>query len=172
VAGLGFHAFCLIRTGYPFPGGKWDVSSRCFATSNDDVKNARSYTITPQFAFIAWCLITHIDNLTFNFQFSVTLCSVSSSACGCHPFNIAFCPILSAFDLAFWRAFRCKLHIHPATTSIQPSQGVSFSHDFVLIQFQTRDRNVGKTWPPEFRPNSTPPPPPSPSSVERSYNTR
>jgi hypothetical protein len=30
-----------------------------------DVKNAWSYTFTPQYVFIAWCLVKHRDNFTF-----------------------------------------------------------------------------------------------------------
>jgi hypothetical protein len=30
-------------------------------------KNEWSYTSTPQYVFIAWCLVKHMDNITFNF---------------------------------------------------------------------------------------------------------
>jgi hypothetical protein len=30
-----------------------------------DVENAWSYTSTPQYVFMAWCLVKHKDNFTF-----------------------------------------------------------------------------------------------------------
>jgi hypothetical protein len=33
--------------------------------SSAEFKNARSYTFTPQYVFMAWCLIKHRDNFTF-----------------------------------------------------------------------------------------------------------
>jgi hypothetical protein len=33
--------------------------------SRADVKNARSYTCTPQYVFMAWYLVKHRDNFTF-----------------------------------------------------------------------------------------------------------
>jgi hypothetical protein len=42
--------------------------------SSVEVKNAWSYTSTPQYVFMAWCLVKHRDNFTF------TLISVSSSS--------------------------------------------------------------------------------------------
>jgi hypothetical protein len=33
--------------------------------SNAEVKNAWSYTSTPQYVFMAWCLVKHRDNFTF-----------------------------------------------------------------------------------------------------------
>jgi hypothetical protein len=49
-----------------FPGVKWlgceaDHSPPCSA----EVKNAWSYTSTPQYVFMAWCLVKHKDNFTF-----------------------------------------------------------------------------------------------------------
>jgi hypothetical protein len=35
--------------------------------SSAEVKNAWSCTSTPQYAFIAWCLVKHRDNFTFTF---------------------------------------------------------------------------------------------------------
>jgi hypothetical protein len=32
-----------------------------------EVKNAWSYTYTPQYAFMVWCLVKHRDNCTFTF---------------------------------------------------------------------------------------------------------
>jgi hypothetical protein len=42
--------------------------------SSAAVKNAWSYTSTPQYVFLAWCLIKHRDNLTFTFTY---LCSAN-----------------------------------------------------------------------------------------------
>jgi hypothetical protein len=33
--------------------------------SNAEVKNAWSYISTPQYVFMAWCLVKHSDNFTF-----------------------------------------------------------------------------------------------------------
>jgi hypothetical protein len=35
--------------------------------SSADVNNAWSYTFTPQYVFVAWCLVKHWDNFTFTF---------------------------------------------------------------------------------------------------------
>jgi len=32
-------------------------------------RNERIYTSTPQYAFVAWCLVKHRDNFTFTFTF-------------------------------------------------------------------------------------------------------
>jgi hypothetical protein len=32
-----------------------------------EVKNAWSYISTPQYAFMAWCLVKHRDNFTFTY---------------------------------------------------------------------------------------------------------
>jgi hypothetical protein len=37
--------------------------------SSAEVKNAWSYTSTPQYVFMAWCLVKHRDNFTFTFNF-------------------------------------------------------------------------------------------------------
>jgi hypothetical protein len=34
-----------------------------------EVKNALSYTSTPPYAFMVWCLVKHRDDFTFNFVF-------------------------------------------------------------------------------------------------------
>jgi hypothetical protein len=42
--------------------------------SSAEVKNAWSYTSTPPYVFIAWCLVKHRDNFTFyllNYSFFV-----------------------------------------------------------------------------------------------------
>jgi hypothetical protein len=36
--------------------------------SNAEVKNAWSYTSTPQYVFMAWCLVKHGDNFTFTLK--------------------------------------------------------------------------------------------------------
>jgi hypothetical protein len=35
--------------------------------ASSKVKNACSYTSTPQYIFMAWCLVKHRDNFTFTF---------------------------------------------------------------------------------------------------------
>jgi hypothetical protein len=35
-----------------------------------EVKNAWSYTSTPQYVFMAWCLVKHRDKFTFTFNSS------------------------------------------------------------------------------------------------------
>jgi hypothetical protein len=37
--------------------------------SSAEVNNAWRYTFTPQYVFIAWCLVKHRDNFTFTFTF-------------------------------------------------------------------------------------------------------
>jgi hypothetical protein len=39
--------------------------------SSAEVKNAWSYTFTPHYVFMAWCLVKHRDNFTFTFYPSV-----------------------------------------------------------------------------------------------------
>jgi hypothetical protein len=39
--------------------------------SRAEVKNVWSYTCTPQYVFMVWCLVKHRDNFTFTFIFSV-----------------------------------------------------------------------------------------------------
>jgi hypothetical protein len=41
--------------------------------SSDEVKNAWSYTATPQYAFMVSCLVKHRDNFTFYFIFLIHL---------------------------------------------------------------------------------------------------
>jgi hypothetical protein len=43
------------------PGREAGLSSPFIA----EVKNAWSYTSTPQYVFMAWCLVKHRDNFTF-----------------------------------------------------------------------------------------------------------
>jgi hypothetical protein len=45
------------------PGREADHSP----SSRAEVKNAWSYTSTPQYVFMAWCLVKHRDNFTFTF---------------------------------------------------------------------------------------------------------
>jgi hypothetical protein len=45
------------------PGGEADHSP----PSSAEVKNAWSYTSTPQYVFMAWCLVKHSDNFSFTF---------------------------------------------------------------------------------------------------------
>jgi hypothetical protein len=52
-----------LSLGVKRPGLEADHSS----PSSADVKNAWSYTFTPQYVFMAWCLVKHGDNFTFTF---------------------------------------------------------------------------------------------------------
>jgi len=58
-------------TGGSFPVGKaagawsWPLTS----VSSAEVKNAWSYTCTPLYVFMAWCLVKHRDNFTFALTF-------------------------------------------------------------------------------------------------------
>jgi hypothetical protein len=54
-------------TGVKQPGCEADHPS----LSSDDVKNAWSYTSTPPFIFMMWCLVKHRDKFTFIFMYSV-----------------------------------------------------------------------------------------------------
>jgi hypothetical protein len=40
--------------------------------SSAEVKNAWSYTSTPQYVFMAWCLVKHRDNFTFTLVYYIT----------------------------------------------------------------------------------------------------
>jgi len=56
------------------------VSSQSFFSltfSSAEVKNAWSYTSTPQYSFMAWCLAKHRDNLTF---YLLPLCYFTTSS--------------------------------------------------------------------------------------------
>jgi hypothetical protein len=35
--------------------------------SSTEIKNVWSYTFTPEYAFMAWCLVKHKDSFTFTF---------------------------------------------------------------------------------------------------------
>jgi hypothetical protein len=55
-------------TGGSFPGGKAAGGEADHSPpSSAEVKNAWSYTSTPQYVFMAWCLVKHRDNFTFTF---------------------------------------------------------------------------------------------------------
>jgi hypothetical protein len=62
--------FSLVIKG---PGREADHSP----PSSAEVKNAWSYTSTPQYVFVAWCLVKHRDNFTF-FTFTLSLSSLPS----------------------------------------------------------------------------------------------
>jgi hypothetical protein len=47
--------------------------------SSAEVKNAWSYTSTPQYAFMAWCLVKNRDNFTF---------TISQVQCSCVHFYV------------------------------------------------------------------------------------
>jgi hypothetical protein len=50
------------------PGREADYSPPTSA----EVKNAWSYTSTPQYVFMAWCLVKHRDNFTFTYVTNFT----------------------------------------------------------------------------------------------------
>jgi hypothetical protein len=50
-----------LALGVKRPGREADDSP----PSSAEVKNAWSYTFTPQYVFMAWCLVKHRDNFTF-----------------------------------------------------------------------------------------------------------
>jgi hypothetical protein len=50
-----------ISLGVEWQGRETDHSPQC----TNKVKNVRSYTSTPQYAFMAWCLVKHRDNFNF-----------------------------------------------------------------------------------------------------------
>jgi hypothetical protein len=53
-----------LSLGLKRPGREADHSP----PSSAEVKNAWSYTSTPQYVFVAWCLVKHRDNFTFTFM--------------------------------------------------------------------------------------------------------
>jgi hypothetical protein len=53
-----------LSLGVKRPGRDADHSS----PSSAEVKNAWSYTSTPQYVFIAWCLVKHRDNFTLPYK--------------------------------------------------------------------------------------------------------
>jgi hypothetical protein len=63
-----------LSLGVKRPGREADHSP----PSSSDVKNAWSYTSTPQYCFMAWCLVKHRDNFTFTFNFISYLLSLLS----------------------------------------------------------------------------------------------
>jgi hypothetical protein len=82
--GSGAHpASYPMATGGSFPGVKRPGREADNSPpSSAEVKNARSYTSTPQYVFVAWCLVKHRDNFTFTF------------AAHC---NLLHVPVLSSF---------------------------------------------------------------------------
>jgi hypothetical protein len=56
-----------LSLGVKRPGREADHSP----PSSAEVKNAWSYTSTPQYVFMAWCLVKHRDNFIFYFYYSV-----------------------------------------------------------------------------------------------------
>jgi hypothetical protein len=55
-----------LSLGFKLPGREGDNSP----PSSAKVKNAWSYNFTPQYVFVAWCLVRHKDNFTFTFTFN------------------------------------------------------------------------------------------------------
>jgi hypothetical protein len=64
-----------LSLGVKRPGREADHSP----PSSAEVKNAWSYTSTPKYVFMAWCLVKHRDNFTFTF-YLVCVCSLPSYA--------------------------------------------------------------------------------------------
>jgi hypothetical protein len=64
----------ILSLGVKWPGREADYSP----PSSAEVKNAWSYTSTPQYVFMAWCLVKHRDNFTFTFYLYRLKCSRSS----------------------------------------------------------------------------------------------
>jgi hypothetical protein len=52
-------------TGSPYFWDKAAGECRWPLPSSAEIKNAWSYTSTPQYVFMAWCLVKHRDNFTF-----------------------------------------------------------------------------------------------------------
>jgi hypothetical protein len=62
--------------------------------SSAEVKNAWSYTSSPQYIFKAWCLVTYCHYLVLNHDtFSTLLSSHILLSCICYQYN----PVLSAY---------------------------------------------------------------------------
>jgi len=49
--------------------------------SSVEVKNSWSYTSTPQYVFIAWCLVKHRDNFTITVYLRISLILVFAAVC-------------------------------------------------------------------------------------------
>jgi hypothetical protein len=83
-----------------FSGGEADHSP----PSSAEVKYAWNYTSTPQYVFIAWCLVKHRDNFTFTFlpHASITGCRITPSAL---PIGYRHLPLLSSLVLCLCRFF-------------------------------------------------------------------
>jgi hypothetical protein len=66
-----------LSLGVKRPGREADLSP----PSSAEVKNAWSYTCTPEYVFMAWCLVKHRDNFIFTFtkyafRFEILMTSV------------------------------------------------------------------------------------------------
>jgi hypothetical protein len=58
-------ALDLMCTGGSFPEVKWHGRETDHShPSSAEVKNAMSYTSTPPYVFMAWCMVTHRGNFT------------------------------------------------------------------------------------------------------------
>jgi hypothetical protein len=61
-----YPASCPMGTRDSFPGVKWQGREADNSPSSSaEVQNAWSYTSTPQYVFMAWCLVKHRDDFTF-----------------------------------------------------------------------------------------------------------
>jgi hypothetical protein len=61
--GSGAHPVsCPMGSGFSFPGVKRPEREADHSLSSAELKNARSYTSTPKYVLMAWCLVKHRDN--------------------------------------------------------------------------------------------------------------
>jgi hypothetical protein len=75
-----------LNLGEKRPGREADHSP----PSSAEVKNAWSYTSTPQYVFMAWCLVKHRDNFNFYLYPVVKVNSSNLLFTLCLTFNICF----------------------------------------------------------------------------------
>jgi hypothetical protein len=71
--------------------------------SSAEVKNALSYTSTPHYVFMAWCLLKHRDNFTFAFTYTTqpnTTCAVGRAFLN-REWNVCFIYIFF-FIIRWW----------------------------------------------------------------------
>jgi len=117
--------------------------------SSAEVKNAWSYTSTPQYVFIAWCLVKHRDNFTFLYSeyftgwktgsrspamteiFSSRHCVQSGS--GTHLAPIQWVP--GALTLDVNRLVRKTNHSHPSSVEVKNSLSYTSTLQYVFMMW-------------------------------------
>jgi hypothetical protein len=79
--GSGAHpASYAMGTGGSFPGVKRPGREANHSPPpSAEVNNAWRYTSTPQYTFMAWCLVKHRDNFTFTFTSEFRTCSFAQN---------------------------------------------------------------------------------------------